>query len=86
MRIWGKIVKSTKTLRDRVIEDNTDDTRTRKILRALEELCHGFDLPVPIWLNSNIADFQKTKKTRFTQDSFIETIDFDHLEFQVIEE
>ena len=86
MRIWGKIIKDTKLLRDRVIEDHSDDTRTHKIFRALEELCHGWDIAVPIWLESNIRDFQKMKKSRFLQDSFIEHIDFDFLEFQIIEE
>ena len=38
------------------------------------------------WLPSNISDFKRHAKTRFTQDSFIEAIDFDYLEIQIIEE
>jgi len=34
----------------------------------------------------NIADFKRHNKTRFTQDSFVESIDFDYLEIQIIEE
>lgn len=34
----------------------------------------------------NIADFKRHYKTRFTQDSFVESIDFDYLEIQIIEE
>ena len=45
-----------------------------------------FDLEKPIWPDSNISEFQKVNKTRFYQDSFIETIEFDYLEIQVIEE
>jgi hypothetical protein len=45
-----------------------------------------FDLSVPIWLDSNIADFKRNAKTRFRQDSFVESIPFDYLEFHVIEE
>jgi hypothetical protein len=45
-----------------------------------------FDLGKPIWLESNIREFQRHAKTRFHQDSFIEEIDFDYLEFHVIEE
>ena len=86
MRIWGKIFKDTHLLRDAVVEDFGDDTRTHKIFRALEELCRGWDLGVPIWLASNIDDFKRMKKTRCTQDSFIEAVDFDYLEFQIIEE
>ena len=86
MRIWGKIFKDTHLLSDDVVEDFGGDTRTHKIFRALEELCRRWDLGVPIWLSSNIADFKRMKKTRFTQDSFIEPVDFDYLEFQIIEE
>ena len=44
------------------------------------------DLGNPIWLDTTIREFQKTDKARFRQDSFIEQIDFDYLEIQVIEE
>ena len=86
MRIWGKLWQDGHMLRDTVKEDFSEETRTHKILHLLREICMEFDLEVPQWLNSNISDFQKTAKTRFTKDSFIEEIDFDFLEFQVIEE
>ena len=54
-RLWGKIVKSNKTLRDTVIEDNRPDTRTHKILNGLTEICYRFDLSVPIWLDSKFS-------------------------------
>ena len=86
MRIWGKIWKDNHMLRDTVAEDWSEESRTHKVFHLLEEICMTFDLMVPQWLDSNISEFQKTSKTRFTADSFIESIDFDFLEFQVIEE
>lgn len=86
MRIWGKIWKDNHLLQDTVIEDHSSDTRTHKVFGALEEMCYTFDLGKPIWLDSNIADFKKHGRTRFTKDSFIEEISFDYLEFQIIEE
>ena len=85
-RLWGKIFKDNHMLRDTVIEDDRNDTRTHKIFDSLDQICYDFDLGKPIWLDSNIRDFQLHDKTRFTKDSFIESIDFDYLEFQVIEE
>lgn len=85
-RIWGKIWKSNKMLRDTVIAIDNDDTRTHKIFHALDEICYEFDLGKPIWLDSNIEEFKRHDKTRFTQDCFIEQVDFDFLEFQIIEE
>ena len=86
MRLWGKIWKNNHMLRDTVIEDDRDDTRTHKIFHALDEICYEFDLGKPIWLDSTINEFKRHSKARFYQDNFIEEIPFDYLEIQIIEE
>ena len=87
MRIWGKLFQDNRMLRDMTVSIEDEDTRTHKVLRALEEICRTWNLNVPIWLEMNIRDFQRYKKTRFTQDSFVgEEIAFDFLELQVLEE
>ena len=73
-------------LQDTVVCDDSDDTRTHKIFHGLEEICYEMDLGNPIWLDSTVKDFKKHDKARFYQDNFIEQIDFDYLEIQVIEE
>lgn len=85
-RIWGKLIRDNHLLNDTTICDAADRTRTQKVFAALDEICREFDLGKPIWLDSNIREFQQHAKTRFHQDSFIEEIPFDYLEFQVIEE
>lgn len=86
-RLWGKIIKDSKIIRDHVSLDNDySKSRTDMILNALTDICHNFDLAEPIWLESNINDFKTHNKTRFISDNFIETIDFDFLEIQIIEE
>ncbi|MBQ1930601.1 MAG: hypothetical protein IKT45_10320 [Lachnospiraceae bacterium] len=87
MRIWAKTFENNHMIRDIVItNDDPTMTRTKKVFAALDEVCMAFDLSVPIWLDVNIADFKRTAKTRFRQDSFVDHIDFDFLEFHVIEE
>ena len=85
-RLWAKVFKDNHMLRDTVIIDESADTRTHKIFRALDEICYQFDLGKPIWLDATIAEFKRDDKARFSQDNFIESIDFDYLEIQVIEE
>ncbi len=85
-RLWGKIWKENRLLCDTVISNDTPDSRTHKVFDALHSLCMTFDLSEPLWLDSNIAEFKRHSKTRFRQDSFIESIDFDYLEIHVIEE
>ena len=84
-RLWGKIWKDNHLVRDAVAEEAGDDTRTHKVFHTLDELCREFDLGRPIWLERNIREFQRHSKTRFHQDSFIEEIDFDYLEIQILE-
>lgn len=85
-RLWAKEFQDNHMLRDTVITDSSDDTRTHKVFHALDEVCYQFDLGKPIWLDSTIQDFKRHDKARFTQDNFIEHIDFDYLEIHVIEE
>lgn len=86
MRIWFKMIKDNRLLKDTTITDESGETRTHKIFNALDAVCYEFDLGKPIWLDSNVNEFKRHAKTRFTQDSFIEHIEFDFLELQVIEE
>ena len=86
MRIWAREFKSNHMLKDTVIEDFSNETRTHKIFHALDEICYAFDLSKPIWLDSTIDEFKRHAKARFYQDNFVDAIDFDYLEIQVIEE
>ena len=86
-RMYGKLVKSNKILVDHVVEiTDLSMTRTAKVYAALDEICHRFDLAKPIWLPSNKEQFIRSASTRFTSDNFIESIEFDYLQFQVLEE
>ena len=71
-RVWARTFKSNKMLKSTTIE--------------LEQVCEEFDLSNPIWLDTNINEFKRIARTRFYSDSFVETIDFDYLDFYVIEE
>ena len=71
-RLWGKMWKENRLIKDTVICDKSDDTRTHKIFNALEEICYLWDLSKPIWLDSNIAEFKRHDKTRFSADNIID--------------
>ena len=85
MRVWVKLMKNTHMIKETTIVRDEEDTRTHKVLHALEDACHTLDLSTPIWLEKNIKQFQRAAKTRFSQDNFIETIEFDYLELQILE-
>ena len=85
-RMWGKIWQNNHLLQDTVACEESEDTRTHKVFHCLEQICYDLNLEHPIWLDKNVREFQKIARTRFGQDSFIEQVDFDYLEIQVIEE
>lgn len=86
MRIWARLIYDNRILKDTVIENYDDDTRTHKVFDAVDKVCSEFDLSRPIWLDATVEDFKRHSKCRFTKDNFIDSIDFDYMEFQVLEE
>lgn len=86
MRIWFKEFKDTRMIRDMVVEDNTEANRTKKVFDAIDKMCYEFDLGKPIWLDANISEFKRHARVKFRKDNFIEQLEFDYLEMQVIEE
>ena len=86
-RLWAKMIVSGKIVKNMTIE-NSDSSlnRTKEIFSAIDEVCYTYDLSKPIWLDKNINEFKKNSKTRFTKDNFVDDIDFDSLDIEVIEE
>ncbi len=86
-RVWGRIIKENHLIKDTVVElPGREMSRTKKVYTALEMMCNEFDLAVPIWLDSNNSEFINHARTRFHDVNFMEAIDFDYLDFNVIEE
>lgn len=86
-QIWAKIFYENRMVKDMVVcNESVDMSRTQMVFAAIDKICYEFDLQKPIWLSATVADFKKHDKTRFTQDNFIESIEFDYLEIQVIQE
>ena len=86
-RLWAKEFKDNRLLKDITISDMAEDkSRTKKVFDAVDEVCYEFDLSRPVWLEKNINEFKRRDKTRFDKDNFIESVEFDFIEIQVIEE
>ena len=85
-RLWAKVFKDNRMLKDMTVCDASEDTRTHKIFNAITKVCGEFDLSEPIWLEANIAQFKKMGKVRFRSENFIDSIGFDYLEIHIIEE
>lgn len=86
-RIWGKLMKNSRFLQDMVVTiDNTTLTREEKINQAIDEFTMAFDLQKPMWFDKNTKEMKKFSRTHFYEDQFIETINFDYFEIEIIED
>ena len=86
-RLWAKEFKDNRLLKDITISDMAEGkSRTKKVFDAVDEVCYEFDLSRPVWLEKYINEFKRRDKTRFYKDNFIESVEFDFIEIQVIEE
>ncbi len=85
-RLWVRLVADNHLLKDMVVCDESQETRTHKVMNAIEKACYEMDLSKPIWLDSTVKDFQRHAKCRFTKDCFIEEVPFDYMEINVIDE
>lgn len=58
-RMWGKIIKDNHLVKDTTIcISDYSLSRTQMVFQSLDDICYEFDLSKPIWLDSNIHDFQ----------------------------
>lgn len=85
-RLWGKIYKNNDIIADHVYEQTSSDSTLEEMTKkGVEFLCDYFDLQKPMWFSNNKNDYNQIGKTQFADDHFIETIDFDYLEIEIIE-
>jgi len=86
IRLWGKIIKNHHIVKHAEVVCNEEIEYQQQLKKCMTELCYGFDIQRPYWLPKNLKDYNARKKTTFKQDNFIEKIDFDYLEIEVMEE
>lgn len=85
-RLWGKIIKNNTIISDDVFElDAPSDSKMDKTYKGLEHLCYHFDIQKPMWFSDN-SNYALIGKTRFSDQHFIETINFDYFEIEIIED
>ncbi len=77
MRYWGKI-----KIEDRIQKDIT--LEEKDFLGALSAVCDFLDLSKPIVCAKHHAEIKAFSRTVFHPDDFVESVDFDTLEIEVI--
>ena len=87
MRIWAKVLQDHKIMRETVREFATarpSDMEGWSVL--LHELCQELDLCRPVILRKHVNDLMRFSRVVFKPADFIESIDFDEFEVEVLSE
>lgn len=86
IKLWGKIITNNKLVYQEDVICKETLEYEEELKKCIIELCYKFDIQKPYWLRKNLLEYNKIKKTAFTQDNFIEEITFDKFEIEVLEE
>lgn len=79
MKLWLKVMKNTKIIKDTVIECSDKENYQANLKVCITTGCEKLDIPKPYWLPSNLTEYNTFNKSTFTEDNFMEEIDFDKL-------
>lgn len=80
-RLWIRLIRHHRIARQMTVNCAWGDERD-----ALREACHDMDVPAPIWLNKNENEFGQFRRTAFNADSFVESVSFDRMEIEFLDD
>jgi hypothetical protein len=84
LKLYGKLIKQTKTIKETFAEQNDDSISFREQLElCLIQVCKELDIQVPLWLKKNTKEFVNHHRTFFTSEHFVEKIYFDKFEIRI---
>lgn len=75
-RIWAKLMKNDKIVKEYMFTSN-EHYQTDKFFNYLMLICKELDIETPIALSKHINHFEEFNNSKFLEDDFIDTINFD---------
>ncbi len=78
MKVWAKVMKEDKILRDVVYEDDVPLTQSG-FQSLMQELSYKLDIATPVILVNHLKHLERFNRVKFLARDFIEDVDFDLL-------
>ena len=69
-----------------VTTEDTDSSYSKRLEKALIELCRQMDIPVPMWMKKNTKGFAAFGQTIFFREQYTENVRFDRFQIRVRED
>ena len=78
-RLWGRMMKRLRIVKQETIEIENDDIES-----AFLEICRRFDVQRPLQLPKHNREFERFGRTSFAKEHFTESVDFQKLEIELL--
>ena len=78
MKVWAKVMKGDKILRDVVYENEVPLTQSG-FQSLMQELSYKLDIATPVILVNHLKHLERFNRVKFLARDFIEDVDFDLL-------
>ncbi|HBU12283.1 MAG TPA: hypothetical protein DEB31_06005 [Clostridiales bacterium] len=82
--VWGKLLKDGKIVRSDTVTSEKQDM-SAALLECLEYFAAKFDMEAPMWHSQHTKQLGIFHKATFRPDDFIDKVDFDRFELQLLE-
>ncbi len=78
IRIWAKTLKNNKITRQ-VVYERPGVTDYSEFFDYVKEICERLEIATPVVIKTHLFNYGKYNFVKFTQDDFVERVDFDRL-------
>lgn len=85
-KLWAKRIRKNHIIDSITVKNKEEITPNEKRDKCLKEICQKLDLSVPVWLNKHDLEFSQFKYVTFYPQDFIDEVDFDKLEIELIDD
>ena len=86
MKLEGRLfVANRMTEIKEVTTEDTDASYSKRLEKALIELCRQMDIPVPMWMKKNTHEFAAFRQTIFFKEQYTEKVRFDRFQIKTID-
>lgn len=84
-KLWARKISRNQLIESIIVKNKEDISTYEKRDKCLKEICQKLDLSVPVWLKKHDLEFSNFKYVTFYPQDFIDDVDFDKLEIELIE-
>lgn len=85
-KLWAKKISKNHIDNSIVVKNKENTSLLEKRDKCLKEICQKLDISVPVWLKKHEQEFSQFKYVTFYPQDFIDEVDFDKLEVELIDD